>query len=129
MNGIMGIESVTSLPVLDLDGAMDRLGGDQQLYLELAGIVLEDLPGLFEQLQAAATVGDAVELRSTAHALKGLVAGCGGVRAASVAQALEIAGQQSDLKDVDELVETLAVELTRFADALQTRQIDRDAAR
>ena len=50
-------------------------------------------------------------IRMSAHALKGLVAGCGGVRAASAAQKVETAGHENDLSNIEPLVESLGEEL------------------
>ncbi len=87
-----GDESAALDPVLDLEAALARLGDDEELYKEMAGYVLEDAPGLFTELQQAVQSREATAVRMKAHTLKGLVAGCGGVRAVSAAQLLETAG-------------------------------------
>jgi HPt (histidine-containing phosphotransfer) domain-containing protein len=103
---------------LDLESALARLGGDRDLFAEMAGILLEDLPKLQDELHAAVAERDATAVRSKAHALKGLVAGCGGVRAASLAQSLEDAGHSSDLRQTDSLLSMLESELDRLTQAL-----------
>jgi HPt (histidine-containing phosphotransfer) domain-containing protein len=108
-------------PVLDLEGALSRLGGDQNLFADLAGFVLEDALPLFNELTRAATANDAEAVRSRAHALKGLVAGCGGVRAAHVAEQLENAGQSRDLRSAQKLLVVLKTELDEFIHALRSR--------
>jgi HPt (histidine-containing phosphotransfer) domain-containing protein len=104
--------------VLDLEGTLTRLGGDRELFSQLVEYALEDVPRLFDDIRTAAAAKDAVALRMSAHALKGLVAGCGGVRAAHAAQALETAGQSFDLAQSGRLVETLKTELDLFKRAL-----------
>ena len=55
-------------------------------------------------------------VRSTAHALKGLAAGCGGMRAAQAAQRVENAGAEGDLENIDSLMmDTLESELRAIA--------------
>jgi HPt (histidine-containing phosphotransfer) domain-containing protein len=54
-----------------------------------------------------------------AHALKGLVASCGGVRAASAAHKLEAAGADNDHSQTCSLVESLGEELERLIQALR----------
>jgi HPt (histidine-containing phosphotransfer) domain-containing protein len=106
-------------PVLDLDGALSRLDGDQELFAELAEFVLEDAPKLYEELAGAVAANDAESVRSRAHALKGLVAGCGGIRTANAAQQLEAAGQSRDLREAKTLLSLLRIELGQLTRALR----------
>jgi HPt (histidine-containing phosphotransfer) domain-containing protein len=115
----MSVDNVPSPPVLDVEGTLDRFGGDRDLYAELAGFLLDDLPPLFKNLRHAVATQDAASIRGTAHAIKGLVAGCGGIRATQVAQAMEDAGQQSDIGQAASLVETLNNELDQLMQALR----------
>src|SRR5438874_341334 len=84
----MVVDSGTTDLVLDIEGTLARFGGDRQLFLEMSGILLEDTPRLFAELAQVVAARDAAAIRSGAHALKGLLAGCGGLRAARVAQSL-----------------------------------------
>ncbi len=106
-------------PVLDLDGALTRLGGDKQLFADLAKYLFEDAPPLYKQLASAIAANDPEAVRSRAHALKGLVAGCGGVRTAKVAQQLEDAGSAANLTQAKLLLATLKSELDELTRALQ----------
>jgi HPt (histidine-containing phosphotransfer) domain-containing protein len=63
----------------------------------------EDSPGLMEELQAAIAASDASMVQRSAHALKGLIANCGGVRSAEIAQRIENAGADGDLADAAHL--------------------------
>jgi HPt (histidine-containing phosphotransfer) domain-containing protein len=112
-------DTAPSGEVLDLNAALARLGGDRELFAEMAGIVLEDAPQLFNELRAAVNAKDAPSVRAKAHALKGLVAGCGGVRATNAAQALEDAGHSGDLSRSNELAQSLQNELALLTRALQ----------
>jgi HPt (histidine-containing phosphotransfer) domain-containing protein len=105
-------------PILDRDSALARLGGDQQLFEELANFVREDAPPLLQQLTAVVNSNDAKAVREKAHALKGLVAGCGGVRAAEIAQQLENAGQAGNLSQAKSLVGNLQIEIDALLNAL-----------
>ncbi len=115
----MAIERTPSAPILDIEGTLARFGGDKELFAEIVGLVLEDAPRLMDDLHSAVKAKDAAAIHSRAHALKGVVAGCGGVRAANVAQALEIAGQASDLSQAAALLETLNYELDQLTRALR----------
>jgi HPt (histidine-containing phosphotransfer) domain-containing protein len=107
----MSADSNPSPPVLDVESTLSRFGGDRDLFAELAGFLLDDLPTLFNNLRHAVASDDAASVRGTAHALKGLVAGCGGVRATHIAQAIENAGQQGDIALAAALIEKLDAEL------------------
>jgi HPt (histidine-containing phosphotransfer) domain-containing protein len=107
----MPIDRITSDPVLDIRGALARLDGDDELLVDLIGFFLEDSGRLVEELKAAATAGDAQQVKMASHALKGLVASCGGMRAADAAQRIEHASTANDLTHVDCLIQALEVEL------------------
>ena len=112
-------ESAPSGPILDFETALTRLGGDRELFAEMVGFLFEDLPPLFDELRAAVANGNATAVRMKAHAVKGLVASCGGVRAKNVAQALEDAGHAGDLKRADSLAQSLKNELDLLTRALE----------
>jgi two-component system, sensor histidine kinase and response regulator len=115
----MTAESVTAGCVLDAASALARLGGDKQLFADMAGFFYEDAPRLYSELRGAVRQRNAADIRMSAHALKGLVAGCGGVRAASAAQKVETAGHENDLSNIESLFESLGEELEQLRQALQ----------
>lgn len=108
---MMSANETPSLPVLDAEATLSRLGGDQDLFAELAGFLLHDVPPLLGDLRTAVATRDAAKVRKHAHALKGLVAGCGGTRATQVAQAIENAGQQGNIDRASSLVPSLNDEI------------------
>jgi HPt (histidine-containing phosphotransfer) domain-containing protein len=93
----MRLDGAATATVLNVDGTLARFGGDKNLLLEMTAILLEDAPRLARQLQSAVLTQNSSAIASHAHALKGLVAGCGGERAAQAAQALEDAGHRGIL--------------------------------
>jgi HPt (histidine-containing phosphotransfer) domain-containing protein len=107
----MNLESLPPNAVLDVEGTLTRFEGDQQLFREIITFFLEDSPPLLTELRRAAEVAHPQAVRSTAHALKGLIAGCGGVRAAQAAQRVENAGQEGKLDNIDVLIDTLENEV------------------
>jgi HPt (histidine-containing phosphotransfer) domain-containing protein len=118
------LDSMSDESVLDVTGTLARLGGDQQLFCEILEFVLEDSPPLMAQLRRAAEVPDAAAIRSTAHALSGLLAGCGGVRAAQAARQIEDAAAVGGSGDLARLLRDLESEVERLIDAI-FRQRDR----
>ncbi len=115
----MSANGRSAAPVLDVEATLARLGGDADLFAELTGFLLHDLPPLFEKLRSAVAAGDAASVRQKAHAMKGLIAGCGGTRATHVAQAVENAGQEGDVAQAASLIEQLDTELDALTRALQ----------
>jgi two-component system, sensor histidine kinase and response regulator len=115
----MTVDSARSEPLLDIEGTLARFGGDKKLFAEMAGFLLDDAPKLVADLGRAIAAKDATAVRSRAHALKGLLAGCGGVRAARVAQSLEDAGRSADLSGAGSLFEALSKECNELMVALR----------
>jgi HPt (histidine-containing phosphotransfer) domain-containing protein len=115
----MPSNSAPTGPTLDLDSALARLGGDQELFAEMVGFLFEDIPKLHQELRSAVQEKNAPAIRMKAHALKGLVAGCGGVRATTIAQSLEDAGHSGNLNQANSLLESLNSELGLLAKALE----------
>jgi HPt (histidine-containing phosphotransfer) domain-containing protein len=111
--------------ILDLRGALARLGGDEALYADMVQFLWEDAPSLLKQLQAGLAARDASAVQRSAHSLKGLIANCGGMRAAEAAQRLENAGAAGDLVDAAHLVEPLRHELDVLKQALSARPAPR----
>ena len=97
--------------VFDVDGTLARYGGSTELLVDMIGFFLEDTPKLAADLRSAAAAGDADAVRATAHSLKGLLAGCGGKRAAQAAQRVENAGEAKNLSDIDPLLNALDTQI------------------
>ena len=116
----MAVDSAKkSDPVLDIDGTLARFGGDRDLFIEMSGILLEDAPKLVGDLGDAVKANNAVDVRMRAHAVKGLFLGCGGVRAAHIAQQLENAGHSFDLSQASELYSKLTIGFDALTHALR----------
>lgn len=118
----MSVDSIASREILDIQGTMARFGGDKELFAEMTTMLLEDAPQLFAEVGRAVNEGDATAVRMKAHALRGVVAGCGGVRAAEAAQSLEDAGQQANLKGAATLLSALEAEVDLLMQAIRAYQ-------
>jgi HPt (histidine-containing phosphotransfer) domain-containing protein len=110
-----------ALKVLNAEATLTRFGGDQELYAEMASILLDDAPQLAQETKDAVGRRDAAAIRAKAHALKGLVLGCGGERAGQAAQTLEDAGNRGELHAVESQFATLEVELQQLFHALRAQ--------
>ena len=103
--------------VFDVQGTLRRLGDDEELLSDMIEFFVEDAPPLMAELQAAVNADDAPAAQSAAHALKGLILGCGGVRAGQFAQRAEDAAAAGDLDTLAALVEVLAAEVDLLLEA------------
>ena len=113
----MSLESLPRESVLDVQGALARFEGDRQLFRDIIEYFLEDSPPLLRALKKAIETSDASSVGSAAHSLRGLVAGCGGVRAAQAAERVENAVQAGDVQNLALLVDALECELEQLRKA------------
>lgn len=91
-----------NLPVVDHQGAMDRLDGDEELWQEIRVIWLEDAPQMLEAVRSACRERDADGVKRSAHALKGASSNVGAVRVAEAARHLEVSAPAADWPVLDD---------------------------
>lgn len=89
--------------VLDLEGTLENLGGDPELYQELFDFFLELVPGQLDDLEAAVRAGDVPGVDLQAHAMKGGAANVGAVRMVEASRALEMLAKAGRLDGAEEL--------------------------
>lgn len=103
----------------DLDEALERVGGDQELLKEIADLFLEDAPGLVDGIRAAIEKKDPEALQRAAHSLKGSVANFGAEETVALAFQLEQMGREGAVDDGAEAVfALLEAELQQVYDGL-----------
>jgi len=107
-----------NLPVVDHQGAMDRLDGDEELWQEIRVIWLEDAPQMLEAVRAASHARDTDALKRSAHALKGASSNVGAVRVAEAARFLEASAPAADWSGLDAGFAVLDREVARAIDSL-----------
>ena len=100
--------------VVDLEKALDRLGGDKPLYRELLGMLFEVAPGQVQEMIEAVEKGDAVSVEQVAHSLKGAAASLEAGPVRDLAARLEILGRETRLADAAMLLAHLETELERL---------------
>ncbi len=104
--------------IIDLDAALERLGGDRELLNELMQFFLEDSPGLLDQVRQGIGNGQAEPTERAAHSLKGLAANFGAQEAVRASQAIEQLGRNGDLAQAAAAVPRLEREISALQQAL-----------
>ena len=108
----------TSQPVFDRASALERLGGDEQLFGELATYFREDSQVELASIEAAIQQADWHRARIAAHSLKGLAANFSADAATETARETEDAASQEDGERVKRLLPSLRREVERLCTAL-----------
>ncbi len=111
----------SELHLLELDSAVNRLGGDQELFREFAAIFMQDAPALLDQIETSIDNGNHEQLAKSAHALKGLMMNFGARPCVQLALQFEHAGRErrtesmaAQLQQLGQLYEQLRKELAPF---------------
>jgi len=95
----MSVES--QLAVLDRSIALSRVGGDEELLREMAGLFLEEYPSALAEVRKAVAARNPKAVERAAHSLKGAVGNFGAEAAYRAAFELELLGRGGDLSKVD----------------------------
>ena len=98
--------------IVDKARALEALGGDDELLIELAEVYLADEEGLVSSLESAAKSRDPERVAHAAHRAKGAVANFYADAAVAAALELEQAGRSGDLSDVDAQWKELELQLS-----------------
>jgi len=102
----------------DRDSALERLGGDEELFAEVAGVFRDDSPKMLDDLKQAIAANDAVAVRRTAHGLKGAAGYVGGTKVAETAVEIERLGAANELAETSRLFADLEREVIRLSGVL-----------
>ena len=105
-------------PALDRASAVERLGGDEGLFAEVASLFQTDSRTLLGDIRRAVASGDAACVHRAAHGLKGAAGYVGGQPTADAAAALERIGAAGDLADAPPALAALTQEVERLTTAL-----------
>lgn len=108
-----------SLPLIDREAALSRMGDDLELLQEMAAMFIRDVPRLMASLEAALAAGDAEETARAAHSIKGLASNFGAAPCMEAAFAIEHPARAGQLVDLISRVPPLAEQVERLCGALQ----------
>ncbi len=99
--------------------ALDLLGRDEALLLELCQIFLEESPKQLQKVRQAVAEADAQAMMRAAHCLKGELGYLGAAGASQAAQQLEDMGHENDLSHAAETLVVLEREMASLHLALK----------
>ncbi len=110
--------AASEVAVFNLDEAVSKCFGKDELFQEMAGCLFCEADSLVEQMRAALSDGAGIELANAAHRLKGTVAYLGAAPALAATRCVEEVGRSDNLSVAPAAIEKLAMELDRLKDAL-----------
>ncbi len=112
--------SESASPGFNMQVALTRVGGDEELLQELIDVFLGDCPNWLNDLRKAAAAGSAVDLRRAAHTIKGAVGYFGADEASLAADRLQELGRAGDVAAAVAVVPELEHALERLTAALNS---------
>ncbi len=96
---------------IDFAAALEAVGGDKDLLVELIDLFLEDFPGQLEEMKKATEGGDSENTAARAHSIKGAAGNLALKRVQELAIEVEKMSTAGNLKGVARLIEDLEAEL------------------
>jgi PAS domain S-box-containing protein len=121
-----------SKDILDMSKAMEIVGGNRELFQEIAGMFLESLPAHIAEIKEGIARGDAHALERSAHSLKGSVGNFGARPAFDAAYNLEKIGREGKMGEALEALSRLeeesgdlTVEIKRILGEMKDEDSDR----
>jgi len=99
---------------INLEGALDRFGGDKQFFKKMLAEFLDYVPKQLKTLNDAARKADAEVVGREAHSLKGLAGQLGAERMAALALEIELSGEMGNLVGAEQSIVKLRNELTHL---------------
>jgi HPt (histidine-containing phosphotransfer) domain-containing protein len=114
----MAVKNETA-PILDMEAALERVGGDEDLLKEIGALFLQEFPPAISALRTAVASRDPKRIEGKAHSLKGSVSTFGSGMAFQATLDLEIQGRSGDLTAVDSNLERAELSLACLCQELQ----------
>jgi HPt (histidine-containing phosphotransfer) domain-containing protein len=105
----------------DYAGAMQRMGNDEELFLEMILILRDDAPRRFREIESGLSSGDLTLVQRAAHSLKGLVANFGAERAQAAAAHVEQLAKRGDREAIPSSLAELREAVQHLVAALEPR--------
>jgi two-component system, sensor histidine kinase and response regulator len=115
------------LPI-DSQQFLQRLGGDEQLFLDIVQLFLQDCPLRLAAIKDAVDSRDAEQIRTTAHALKGASANLSAAGLFDAAAVLERIGAEGRVDAAEAGWRCVSAEAAQVMDVLRQCEMSRSSA-
>ena len=105
---------------IDVETALDQLGGDRELLDDVVRIFVDTVPDLLTELRSACSSSDAKQGQASAHGIKGAASNICAEPIRGLAQRIEEMGKQDELEHLDSALVQLQDHMDRlraFVDA------------
>jgi PAS domain S-box-containing protein len=122
----LGDTATDGTEVFDRTDLLDRLGGDEDMLIEVMETFFEDMPRQISALQEAVERSHAPDVRLHAHTIKGASANLGALRLKVAAGRLENAAESGDLIRAWDGLKEIKVEFDTFRQAVSLASGSRD---
>lgn len=109
----------SGMSLVDREGALKRLGNDQQLFNDFILIFLEDTPELLSKLEFGLRNDNARQVTDSAHSLKGLISNFGAEACVDIASKIEVGGRNGDISQCSAEFERLKPLFERLKNELE----------
>jgi two-component system, sensor histidine kinase and response regulator len=117
--------TLDSVPVFELDVALDRVEGQEEFLDEVIRLFLADAPCRIDEIEQSLSQGHSKRVAAAAHSLKGATGCLGGARASASALRLEQIALSGDLANAHEAFAELRTDLALFSAAISKRLVPR----
>ena len=104
------------MPIYDKAEVLARLGGDESLFADMAGMLVDGCDGYCNALEQALISGDATLLRREAHTVKSMLATFSYEAGREQAARLEHLAATGDLAGTETLTREVAAAVRRLVD-------------
>jgi signal transduction histidine kinase/CheY-like chemotaxis protein/HPt (histidine-containing phosphotransfer) domain-containing protein len=106
--------------IFDRDEVLERLGGDEELLQEIAGVFLNDVPVQITSIEQAIAKGDSHQVEHQAHTLKGASGSFGAHTLQAAALAIEKAAANEETAQLPEILQTIKHEFEKVRQVVAT---------
>ena len=104
---------------IDIEEALDRLGGDRESMLELAQMFIQDCPQRVSEIEAAVTARDPVAVSSACHNLSGTASNLSAIGLKELVGLVSARVKAGEWSRADELLVLLPVRLQALENQLE----------
>jgi len=107
------------MTVMNKEAALERIGGDEELLVDLGHIFDAECPKMFAEIHEAERAEDAERLCEAAHRLKGAASMFCAEKASAAALSLEELARAGDISEVRALIGRVEQEMERLREELR----------